>query len=259
LKRIFPIIGILLLAFCIANAELPFPVGEELVYSISWNGVPVAQVVATTEMDRLDGREVLAIRLRTKTHAFFNPIFKVEDFHESLIDPKTFLPIRYTKNLKEGRYRCHEVTTFDFATKKAHYEHQLKGKKKDYDIDADTRDLLSFMYFMRSTPLEEDQEPRYRMMADEKIYDLILHTYGTEKIDLPNYQEKVPSLKMFPEAMFDGLFVRKGKATLWVSRDPRRLLTFAKIKVPFGRARIKLHSVKGPGDDFWILEKNDEK
>ena len=62
---------------------------------------------------------------------------------------------------------------------------------------------------------------------------------------------------MFPEAMFDGLFVRKGKATVWVSRDPRRLLTFSKVRVPFGRVRIKLHEVNGPGDDFWITEKKD--
>ena len=115
------------------------------------------------------------------------------------------------------------------------------------------------MYFMRSVQLEENQVPRYRLMADEKIYDLILHTYDIDQISLPDYEENVPSLKMFPEAMFDGLFVRKGKATVWVSRDPRRLLTFAKIKVPFGRARITLQAVNGPGNDFWTPGKNDEK
>ncbi len=251
--------AVLLFGGSIVAADLPFPIGEELTYSISWNGIPVAQAIATTEMDTLDGREVIALRMRTKTYAFFNKVFKVEDFHESLVDPKTFLPIRYTKNLKEGHYRCHEVTTFDFEKKKANYEHQLKEKKKIYDINSDTRDILSFMYFMRSESLKENKKPTYRMMADEKLYDLILHTYEVDKISLPSYNDKVPSLRMFPEAMFDGLFVRKGKATVWVSRDPRRLLTFAKIKVPFGRARIKLQSVSGPGDDFWITEKNDEK
>ncbi len=251
--------AVLLFGGILSAASLPFPIGEELTYTISWNGIPVAQAVATTEMDTLDGREVIALRMRTKTASFFNHVFKVEDFHESLVDPETFLPIRYTKNLKEGRYRCHEITTFDFEKRKAYYSHQLKEKKKEYDIDADTRDILSFMYFMRSESLEENKNPSYRLMADEKIYDLILHTYEIDTIRLPDYEEDVPSLKMFPEAMFDGLFVRKGKATVWVSCDPRRLLTFAKIKVPFGRARIKLQSVSGPGDDFWITEKNDEK
>ncbi len=251
--------AVLLFGGILSAAELPFPIGEELVYSLSWNGIPVVRAIVTTEMDTLDGREVIAIRMRTKTYAFFNHIFKVKDFHESLVDPETFLPIQYTKNLKEGSYRCHEITTFDFEEKKAHYAHQVNGKKKEYDIDADTRDILSFMYFMRSESQEENKNPTYRMMADEQIYDLTLHTADIDKISLPNYKEKVPGLKMVPEAMFDGLFVRKGKATLWVSRDPRRLVTFIKAKVAFGRVRIKLQSVNGPGDDFWITEKNDEK
>ncbi len=80
---------------------------------------------------------------------------------------------------------------------------------------------------------------------------------GVEGVDLPRYERDVPSLKMGPEAKVDGLLVRKGKATVWISRDSRRLLTFAKIKVPFGRARVTLRSVSGPGEDFWITEKKD--
>ena len=258
MKRTILLFGVLALSFGALAAPLPFPIGEELTYSISWNGIRVATATATTSIEMFEGREVLALRLRTETYSFFK-IWPVKDFHESLVDLETLLPIEYTKNLKEGHYRCHEITKFDFEKKEAHYAHQLKEKKKTYAIDADTRDILSFMYFMRSVPLEENQAPSYRPMADEKIYDLILHTYDTEPVSLPSYEEDVPSLKIFPEAMFDGLFVRKGKATLWVSRDLRRLLTFAKIKVPFGRARIKLQSVSGPGDDFWIIEKNDEK
>jgi len=225
------------------------------VYSISWNGIPVAYATATTSIDTFEGREVLALRLRAQTYSFFNHIFKVDDHHESLVDPETFLPIRFTKNIKEGSYHCHEITTFDFEKRMAHYEHQTNGSKKEYAIDADTRDIFSFMYFMRAQLLEPDSTMEYRVMSDEKVYDLILNTDDVDGIGLPQYKRKVPSLQMVPEAMFDGLFVRKGKGTFWVSRDPRRLLTFAKIKVPFGRARIKLRKVNGPGDDFWITEK----
>lgn len=240
-------------------AELPFPIGEELVYSISWNGVSVAKVTATTQMETHQGREVIALRMRAQTHAFFNHVFKVDDLHESLIDPETFLPIQFTKNLKEGRYRCHEITTFDFKTMKAHYAHQGNGKEKDYDIDPNTRDVLSFMYFMRSEGWEKNQSSTYRVMADEKIYDLTIHTFDTKKIDLPDYKDKVKSLKMVPESYFDGLFVQKGKATIWISQDPRQLLTFAKISVPFGNARVKLQTVQGPGDDFWIRKSKSRK
>jgi len=238
---------------------MPFPVGEVLTYSISWNGIPVAWAESSAQMETFEGREVLALRVRAQTYPFFNHIFKVDDVNETLIDPETLLPIRYTKNLKEGSYRCHEITTFDFAEGKAHYEQQISKKmKKSYDIGPDTRDLISFMYFLRSEQLEEKQKATYHVMSDERIYELILSTEGVEGIDLPNYKHDVPSLEMEPEAKFDGLFVRKGKATVWISRDPRRLLTFAKIKVPFGRARVTLQSVSGPGTDFWITEKTND-
>ena len=257
--RFLSIIGVwVVVALSLHAAELPFPIGEELVYSVSWNGIPVAHSKVTTSMDLFEGREVLALRVRTQTAAFFNHIFKVDDRIESLIDPKTFLPIQFTKNIKEGGYRCHEITRFDFEAKLAHYKHQTNGTKKEYAIDADTRDILSFMYFMRSELLEPESTLNYRVMSDEKIYDLILHTDEVEKIDLPGYEEKIPSLRMVPETMLDGLFVRKGKATLWVSRDPRRLLTFCKVKVPFGRARITLRDVNGPGDNFWIKKKKND-
>jgi len=243
------------LAVGLCAAELPFPIGEELVYSISWNGVPVAYSELTTAMEEFEGCEVLAIRMRSRTCRFFNWVFKADDRHESLVDPVTFLPIQFTKNMREGGYRCHEITRFDHANGKAHYAHQTNGTKKSYDIDPDTRDILSFMYFMRGSQLEPDSKMEYRLMADEKIYDMTLRMEDVEEIDLPHYKQDVPSLRMEPEAMFDGLFVRKGKATLWVSRDARRLMTFLKASVPFGKVRIKLQEVRGPGTDFWITEK----
>jgi hypothetical protein len=258
LKRCFSVAGLLLLASVLRSAELPFPVGEELTYTITWNLIPVAWSKATTSRETIDGREMLALRIRTQTYPFFNHIFKVDDLHESLIDPQTFLPIRYTKNLHEGEYRCHEITTFDFNALEAHYVHQLNGKEKTYAIDPDTRDLISFMYFMRSVALEPKQTTEWRVMSDEKIYELILNTHGIEEIGLSGYDRKIPGLELVPEAKFDGLFVRKGKAALWVSRDSRKLLTVAKVKVPFGRVRIELRKVNGPGDDFWITEKKEE-
>jgi hypothetical protein len=259
MKRFFVILGVLLggCVFSVCAASLPFPVGEELIYSITWNGIPVAWSKAVTQMDTYEGREVLALRLTTRTYPFFDHICKVDDLHESFIDPETLLPVRYMQDIKERNYRCHEVTTFDFNTLKAHYVHLVNGKEKTYDIKPGMRDIFSFMYFMRSVQLEENTETTHRVMADEKIYDLFLKTFGIRQVDLPHYDRDVPSLELKPEAMFDGLFVRKGKATVWISRDPRRLLTQTRLSTPFGRVSVTLHEVNGPGEDFWIKEKKD--
>lgn len=244
-------------ALSLFSAELPFPVGEELVYSITWIGIPMASATVTTRLEMADGREVLALRMEARTYAFFEHIFKVEDVYETLVDPVTFLPIRYEQNLRERDYRCHEITTFDYTTRKAHYR-QVEGKsEKIYDIKPDSRDIISFMFFMRSAQMQASSKYEYRVLVDEKLYDLFLTTDKTKRIDLPNYDQDVLSLEVKPQAKFDGLFVRKGKAKIWVSLDSRRLLTQARLSTPFGRVSITLHEVNGPGNDFWIIDKKD--
>jgi hypothetical protein len=55
-----------------------------------------------------------------------------------------------------------------------------------------------------------------------------------------------------PEAAFNGLFMRKGKITVWVSRDDRRVCTRVDAEVPVANIHIVLDKVLGPGDDAWV-------
>jgi len=258
LKRFFSMIGSVLLLCAVAAAkELPFPIGEELIYKIAWSGIPIAWSKAVTQMDTFEGRPVIAMRITVNTFSFFDHICKVDDFYEGLIDPETSLPVRFERKISEGNYRRHDITTFNYETLTAHNIHLPKGKTKDYKIEPDARDIPSYMYFMRSVSLEENKDTRYRVMSGEKTYDLFIKAFGIEPIELPHYDREIPCLVIKPEAMFDGLFVRKGKATVWISRDPRHLLTYAKVSTPFGRVSVTLNEVRGPGTDFWITERRD--
>ncbi|MFA7257298.1 MAG: DUF3108 domain-containing protein [Kiritimatiellales bacterium] len=249
--------NIFLLCAAAPAKELPFPIGEELIYTISWLGVPIAWSKAVTETNTFEGRPVLAMRITVNTFSFFDHICKVDDFYEGLIDPETFLPIRFEQNLQERNYRRHDITTFNYETLQAHYIHLPKGKTKDYKIEPESRDILSFMYFMRSVSLAENTETRYRVMSDEKTYDLFIKSFDIEPVKMEHYGLEIPCLTVKPTAAFDGLFVRKGKATVWISRDPRHLLTYAKVSTPFGRVSLTLDEVRGPGTDFWITDRKD--
>jgi len=248
-------LGIALLLPLTAPAEKPelwFPVGEKLTYNIRWGPWIVGYSTVWTEWIREDGRDLLAIRVRNRSTSILNKLFPVDDFMESIVDPVTFLPLRFFKNLSEGRYRLKEITTFDHQKKMAHWQHLLRDSHEDFAIDADTRDLLSFMFFMRSQSWNEHMGYHFRVMADEKLYDLYVNPIGFEKINLRKYG-KVRSLKLVPEAVFKGLFVRVGRLEVWVSDDDRCILTKGTAIVPFpiGTIRVMLGKVEGPGDDFW--------
>jgi len=228
-----------------------FPVGEQIFYKVQWGVLIVAETKVTSEYIEEDGRELLAIRVTTRTKSILSAFYPVDDFIESVVDPVTFLPIRFTKRLSEGHYRLHEITTFDHKARTAHWRHLLKNDSKDFAIDADTRDLISYMFYMRSQKFEPNKHYDFRVMADEKLYDLLVESRDIEKLDIGNYA-KIRSLKLDPEAKFQGLFVRVGKLEVWVSDDERCLCVRATAKAPvIGTIRLLIDRVEGPGDDYW--------
>jgi len=253
--RFLSVVSIWLLFSAAANAaDLPFPLNERLDYHISWNGIRVAWSVSTTAMAEENGTNYVAVRVETQTYPVFDVFYRVSDLHECLLDPETLRPVRFTKIMREGSSRYHDVTTFDYANGMARFENVEAGTVTNVPISADTRDYLSFMYFMRGQELTPGTVTNYQVLADNKVYDLLVHAEKVEDIGLPKYPD-VPSLRIEPEAAFNGLFVRSGKATLWVSRDLRRIMTCLKARVPFGQVTVRLYDVSGGGDDFWIWKK----
>lgn len=231
--------------------NLWFPVGETLIYKVQWGVWVVAETRVTNGYFEENGRQLLAIRATTKTLNIMKRIYPVDDFLESVVDPVTFLPLRFTKRLSEGSYRLHEVTTFDHQARQAHWHHKLKGDQKDFAIDADTRDLLSFMFYMRSQKLEPGRRYDFRVMADEKLYDLIIESRDLETLEIGNFSG-IRCLKFDPDAKFQGLFVRTGKLEVWASDDDRCLCVRATARVPLiGTIRLLIDRVEGPGDDYW--------
>ena len=254
------ILALLLLAVSVmvaapARAETPpalwFEVGEELIYKLHWGVIYVGESRVTTEWVEEDGRRLLAIRYRTRSNAFLDRIYRVDDTVESIIDPVTFLPVRFTKILNEGRYSADEVTVFDHAALKAVWTNRRKNETREFEIEPDTRDLVTFMYYMRQIDFKTGERPQYRVMADEKLYDVWLNVGKVETMKLEKYG-KVKSIKITPDAAFQGLFVRKGKIDIWVSQDTRRVATRLQATVPVADVHINLHEVRGPGDDAWV-------
>lgn len=253
-------IGLLFLvagsAFSEPTESLPFRVGEELIYRIHWGLINVGSSQITTEWVEFEGRRLIAIRLRNRTNHVLSKLYPVDDFVESLVDPETFLPVRFTKKLKQGGYRCDEETFFDHEQGLASFVSHQDGTEKTYPIEKQTRDILTFLYFSRGQEFQPGEVVQRTLMSDEKLYTLDIHCGGIEAVNLDGY-EKIECLKLEPKASFQGIFVRKGRLWMWISRDARRICTEIKSKVFVGNVSLTLCSVSGPGDDFWV-ETSDE-
>ena len=234
-----------------AVPELWFPVGETLEYTITWGHIPVGTALVWSEWIQEGGRWRVAIRMRTRTNKVLSTLYPVDDFVESVIDPVTFLPLRFVKKVNEGRSRYDQETQFDHAAGKARWVSRLDGREREFAIQPDTRCIVSLPWWLRRFEFKPGEERTFMVMADRKMYELIVKPERYEDLDVGDHDD-VPCLKIEPSATFEGVFVRKGRMWMWVSRDPRRLCTLVAAEVPVGRVRAHLEKVRGPGDDFWV-------
>lgn len=234
-----------------SNCFIP---GEVSHYKVTWGIVPV--VWSTTETEKvMDGeRELICIRQISQSYPAYNALYKVDDKTEVLIDPQTALPIKLDLEINEGRQHKNYLTTFDHKNRIAIYTNRISGEVRKIQIQKDTREILSFMYSMRNQSIENLAFQKYQLLVEGKLYDLELNLNDLDMIPLNRYGE-VASISFDPIAEFDGMFLREGKITFWISQKPRRMITCIQAKVGIGKIQVKLDEVSGPGDDFWITAK----
>lgn len=236
-----------------AADEVPplwFAVGEQLRFKLQWGVVPVGTAHAWTEWLRENGQWRIALRLRTRSSAVLSAIYPVDDFIESVVDPHTFLPLRFVKKMNEGNNRYDEVTEFDHAAGVARWRSRLRNREKEFPIEADTRDIPSLLYWFRQRALEPGDTNTLRVMADNKIYTITPRPVVRESIRLDKFGA-VRCIRFEPVAEFDGLFVRKGRVWFWVSDDDRRLAVRIDAEVPVAKVRAVLTEAIGPGGERW--------
>ena len=233
------------------DGELWFPVGEQLHYKLYWGLIPVGKAELISKWTVQDGKKLLVLQAKAKTNKVVEKLFAIDDFVESIVDPETFLPLEYTQRLNEGKKHTVEKVVFDHDSGVAHYSDELKEIERQIEIDIDTRDVLALTYLMRADGMDIDEKSDYKVLVDEKLWELELSALKDESVKLPKYG-KVDCRKYEPTAQFGGIMNRKGSVKLWFSNDDRRLCAKVSGKVPLAHIHAVLTSVVGPGDDEWV-------
>lgn len=240
-------------------AAFGFPIGERISYQLYWGILPVGRAWISSEWIEHEGRRVIKLKARAVSNKLLALIYPVDDEVVSLVDPDGFLPVEFIKIQNAGRYRCNERTVFDrenlvgrlegVQTRDGRYAN--RRVKEEYPIDPDTRDIVSFLYYLRRYSVEEKAGQTYRVMTGDRIYDLHTGTPRPESVRTPRYG-RVECLEYTPQAALEAVFVEKGELWLWISRDARQLIVQARARGSlFSTVRMVIDRVTGPGDDAW--------
>ncbi len=235
-----------------------FPVGEELVYRAYWGAVPVGQSIVRTAWKEGAEGELLHLKLEVRSNRAIAMVYPVSIDVETVVRVKDFLPIRHTQRRREGRRRAEVIVDFDYEKGIAVQNEVLRGRKTEIPLEEDTRDIFTFLYYVRRYPMALGNKAHYRVLTDDRIYDLWLNVANEEVMVSSVLDDDVAAFDVEPEAAFEGVFRRHGRLDLHISRDARQMMLFMRANIPVGSVRTVLQEVRGPGNDAWGMLDGDD-
>ena len=230
--------GVLLLSLLIALpavAELPYGVGEKLIYSVSYEDTMAGVCVMRVEkLVRYQGTEALKLTMDIDSSAAFSDFFYVKDRMESLFDPERLASLRYEKHLIEDTYTADEVLYYDQEANTI-----TSATKVRNGIVANGCDALAAFYHVRAHDIHEGADLSYPY-ADATRNEIVeITVLGRETITVP--AGTFDCYKLRPELQEEtGIFKEEGTLYIWVSADEHQLPIQIVGNTWFGKIHARL-------------------
>ncbi len=234
-------------------AEEPIPpgpqqpvVGERLGFHGRWFAIPVGHgSVEVKGIVEVEGRRAYQIELQGHTNEVLSAFYPIHDTLQTYLDVETLQPLRFEKDQREGRYRAHEVVTFDRAGQVAHYRSLLTQSTKDVELPEAFQDLVSALYWFRAQPLTPGRDLHVQLYTDEKIYDTRVVVQGPQPLELLK-RGTFRCLVVEPKAAFKGVLIKRGRLWAYFTADAHRLPLLVQASTPWGHMSAVLDEASIP-------------
>jgi hypothetical protein len=222
-----------------SRQQIPFGVGEKLTYDVKYGAFRVG--TGSMEITGID-----TVRGRDAWHAVFllegsTPlgIYRVDDRYESWIDTTAFASLRFHQNIREGGYRARR--RYEIYPERAEFTENDKPAEASVAAPLDD---ASFIYFVRTVPLEIGREYTYDRYFRADRNPVRIRVLRRERVSVPSgtYQTVVVQ----PTIKTSGLFSENGHAEIYIAEDSTRLMVKMHIGLSFGSLSLHLKSVQLP-------------
>lgn len=214
-----------------------FGAGEKLVFSVQYGLITAGEAtLEVRNIANIGGRPCYRIVSDARTNDFFSKFYQVRDRYESCMDTTELYTLRYEKHVREGKFKRDETVDFDQVAHRAQY------KDKAVPIPPRTQDVLSALYYVRTLPLEVGHSISIANHTDRKNYPLLVKVHGRERVKVD--AGEFDCLVVEPILRGPGVFTQKGRLTVWLTDDERRMPVLMKSKVVIGHVAAVLKSYK---------------
>lgn len=220
-----------------ADAIVPYGPGERLTYDVKlgWFSVGSGHMTVVG-MDTVRGHSTYHVQMGIEGGI---PLARVNDTFESWIDTRTLASRRFVQDQHEVNYK--RFRQFEFFPEEARYERADVEDSGSLPTNLPLDDI-SFVYFVRTVPLDVGETYTYNRYFKEDGNPVVLHVVRKDRVTVPAGTFNTIVVK--PVIQTRGLFGEGGEAELHFTDDSRRILVMMRSKVPVvGSLSLHLSSV----------------
>ncbi len=210
--------------------KVPFHVGEKLTYQAKVNFMNAGSATMSVEgIETIRGRPTYHTIFDVRGRVLF---FHVNDHYESWFDTTSLVSLHHLQHIDETRNSIDK--TYDFYPDRKVYVRNGEEKPSV----AQPLDEGSFIYFMRSVPLEVGKTYSYDRYYQPDKNPVVIRVDRRERITVP--AGEFDAIVVKPIIKSKGLFSETGDAEVWFAADSTRTLLRLKSKLPVGTLYLEL-------------------
>ncbi len=216
--------------------------GERLIYRAAYNSRLTGNIYAGEASLEIrpgnhmeNGRSIMHVVGKANTTGLFNLFFKVENRYDSYIDEQSMAPLRFSRNIREGRYRREDDVIFD------RHENLAYSSRDTVPTPPFVQDMISSIYFARTFSMES-VEPGDAFYLDFHLSDsvyvsrIVFEGYEQIKTSLGTFN----TMKFQPQVMEGTWFDQPYPMTLWISDDDNKIPLLIESGLVVGSVRLEL-------------------
>ena len=212
-------------------AAVPFGVGERFDYRVKFGPLPVGVAfMEVAGIDTVAGRPTYHLRSVMQGSV---PFYKLDDKQDSWMDVSLLASRRYRQDSQQGSYKRLREYELDLENR----IYRASDGETD-SIPADALDEASFVYFVRSIPLEVGATYEWNNYFRYDRNPVIVRVLRREKIRVP--AGEFETIVVRPIIKTGGIFSEGGEAEIFITDDENRILVKMITRLKVGTVTLEL-------------------
>ena len=248
----------------LAEDSLAYQAGEHLKFTVhySWGVINSDVGVATVDLDtlRINGEKVFHCAVYGKTVSWYDLLFKVREDFQAWFSADGIVPLKFTRNTREGRYRAMNTYTYMWDMPEpviaADVFTSSSGQRYvQLPLDHCTYDLPALFFMARNMDFDAVAPGvRYPMTfaIDDDVYNVYFILLGRETRKIKGLGT-VKTIKFAAKLLAGEVFTGEEDMIIWISDDDNRIPLMFEAPILVGTASGRLAEYSGLKHPFTAL------